>query len=271
MLDQLVADMNNQADWYVTGPDEGQCTAVPHEWEQRLGLPIVYGNAIDTYDNAPDDLYEKELNTPDGVPKPGAIIVYGEYAPYHISAAYGHTAVALHGCDANTLVVLEQNWGEQVVRIHSRDYGGVKGWFYPRILEPQPTPEAPPVPVPSPPPQDPAPVDPPADLPPEVPAETPIPITVTPVPEAQAPVPPVTPVLKPGNKTSEFKITGLTALLPILLPIINHFTGSAFTLDQASQALQLWGTYAVELLAIIAAGWAAVTYIQGRIDLKLRR
>lgn len=196
-LDQLVSDMNNQGPWYVTGPDVGQCTAVPHEWEQRLGLPIVYGDAIDTYDNAPDSVYEKELNTATNVPRPGAILVYGKYAPYNISGQYGHTGVALAGCDSNTLVTLEQNWGEQVVRVHSRDYGGVIGWFYPRVLETAPAPAPAPEPLPNPPQQNP-PAPPPPPDPEPAPGTTPVPPTL---PDPVPVPPPVIPPTKPPKQT----------------------------------------------------------------------
>lgn len=231
-LDDLVRDLNNQSCWTVTGPDEGQCTAVPHEWEERLGLPIVYGNAIDTYDNAPDSLYEKELNTPTGVPRPGSIIVFGEYAPYNISAQYGHTAVALDGCTPDTLVVLEQNWGEQVVRVHSRDYGGVKGWFYPRVLEavpPAPDPIPQPTPLPNPPQQDPPAAPPPPDPMPEPPATPISPPKPVPAPGGALPAPMPHPEPIPTQTwTKQPPVVTPPTLLTRILAILSNLWSELF-------------------------------------------
>jgi lysozyme len=123
--------------WTVTGPDARQCTAIPHQLQVDLGLPIVYGNAKDTYANAPAALYVKDLNTASFVPIEGAIGVdrRGEF---------GHTWVALGGSTANIQRVLEQNnpVGAKT-RIASRDYTGVYGYFTPRVLTAvvaQPTP-----------------------------------------------------------------------------------------------------------------------------------
>lgn len=120
--------------WQVTGPDAGQCTAIAHEWEQMLGLPIDYGDAWQTYDNAPDGLYDKELNTPTGVPRPGAIMVWNANAGVHGLGPAGHTAVFIEG-DANSFRSYDQNWPTgSNPHIQQHDYAGVKGWFYPKVL-----------------------------------------------------------------------------------------------------------------------------------------
>lgn len=82
----------------------------------------------------------------------------------------------------------------------------------------------------------------------------------------QVPVNPTNDIT-PGVKTSEFKITGLIALLPIVLPIVNHYFTTAFSLDQATQAL----TSFTEIISVVGAAWAAVHYNKGRVALKLKQ
>lgn len=139
MLDQLVGEISGKP-LSVTGlflpggiktQDAGQCTAVAHAWEKKLGLPLVYGDAKDTLGNAPDTHYTREFNNPDNHPLPGAIIVWG---PSWGSGA-GHTAVVL---DANVtgFHVVEQNnpVGSAVHTSYYANYSGVIGWFTPNIL-----------------------------------------------------------------------------------------------------------------------------------------
>lgn len=118
----------------ITGPDQGQCTAVAHAWEQMLGLPIVYGNAKDTYTNADPVLYDKVLNIPDDLnnfPLAGAIVVWNE----KWGGGYGHTAVVV-SADGNTMQVLEQNDGnEGITHVGQHNYQDVTGWFIPKIIE----------------------------------------------------------------------------------------------------------------------------------------
>lgn len=125
--------------WAVTGPDSRQCTAIPHQLQQDLGLGIVYGNAKDTYGNAPDSLYVKNINTPSFVPIEGAIGVskVGEW---------GHTWVVRKGSTPTVQNVLEQNNPVgAATRAVSNNYNGVYGYFTPRALvgapaQPTPTP-----------------------------------------------------------------------------------------------------------------------------------
>lgn len=122
----------------VTGPDSRQCSAVPHYFERLLGLPIVYGNAVDTYENAPDDLYDKVLYKPGLVPSPGAIMVWG--APYGrrtsktgIPIFDGHTAVVV-SVSGTRITVVSQNdpTGSAVVLKTYPLSPAVVGWFTPK-------------------------------------------------------------------------------------------------------------------------------------------
>lgn len=127
VVDQIMNESLNKK-LTVTGGDAGQCTAVPHREQQILGLPIVYGNAKDTFANAPASLYDKDVNTPTYVPREGAIGVskLGDW---------GHTWVVRKNSDANSQNVLEQNNPiGQPVRANTNKYAGVYGYFTPKIL-----------------------------------------------------------------------------------------------------------------------------------------
>lgn len=181
-VQDLVNKYNGEV-FQITGPDSGQCTAVPHAWEEMLSLPIVYGNAKDTFANAPDDLYHKELNTPAGVPLPGAIMVWDETW----GGGYGHTAVVT-AANVNTFDCLEQNDGDGgVTHVGRHDYAHTLGWFTPKVLDapvPEPAPEPTPEPVP-------APIPEPVEVPtaPEQPIPTPTPDPViVPITNGEAPV-----------------------------------------------------------------------------------
>lgn len=140
-VDQLVAQRNGEI-VNIDGADKGQCTAIPHAFEVMLGLPLVYGNAIDTYNNAPVSLYNKELNTPTNFPKPGAIWVGEPNNPVLGTGPYGHTGVVV-SADVNTFTSLEQNdAGAVAAHLVTRNYEGIKGWFRPKKLtDPAPVPQ----------------------------------------------------------------------------------------------------------------------------------
>ena len=128
---QDLIDATNGQFVSVTGPDDKQCTAIPHKWETMLGLPIVFGNAKDTFNNAPDDTYEKELNTPENFPRPGSIIVWNDVW----GEGYGHTGVIV-SANVNTFDVLEQNDGDGgLTHVGTHDYANIIGWFFPRVLD----------------------------------------------------------------------------------------------------------------------------------------
>lgn len=131
-VQDLINQFNGQS-LTVTGPDAGQCTAIPHKWEQMLGLPIVYGNAVDTFANAGSD-YTKIPNSPSGVPQAGDIVVWGQNSAIGTSNV-GHTAVATGQGDTAHFTSFDQNWptGSNCRTVY-HTYDGVIGWFRPNAL-----------------------------------------------------------------------------------------------------------------------------------------
>ena len=109
------------------GADAGQCTAVPHLWEQDNSWPVVLGNAKDTLGNASSSFYAKVANTPTNFPPPGAVIVWGSTW----GEGYGHTAVVV-AANANLFTCIEQNDGDNgLAHEGTHNYGGIIGWFFP--------------------------------------------------------------------------------------------------------------------------------------------
>ena len=217
-----VQDLINQRNgtvFGITGPDQGQCTAVAHAWELMCGLPIVYGNAIDTFDNAPDVLYAKELNTPEGVPAPGAIMVWnmpwGKYFDEGQLHYAGHTAVVV-SANVNTFDCLEQNDGNNgVTYIGRHNYADVIGWFTPRMLQSLPPAQSTPV---------------------EAPVSIPSPLPVQSPPPAEAPLPeppvPVVPVPAPSDHPDASPAPGTAG--PLTPSPSDGQPGSHQTTDQPS-------------------------------------
>lgn len=135
---QDLINENNGHFLTVTGGDAQQCTAVAHRWQQMLGLPIVYGNAIDVFGNAPDSEYAKVANAAENFPVEGDIIIWHQ-DPRAGTGAYGHIAVVVTA-DANSFTVFEQNdtigGGNGSCREwHFHNYAGVTGWLHPHVLD----------------------------------------------------------------------------------------------------------------------------------------
>lgn len=118
----------------VTGGDNRQCTAVPHSLQRDiLGLPIVYGNAVDMYGNASLAHYDKL--PPHVSYLPGDIVVWGQNAAIRTTSV-GHVAVIVRDLGNGNFESLDQNWPTGAITqrvIHSRT--GVIGILRPKVLQ----------------------------------------------------------------------------------------------------------------------------------------
>lgn len=184
-----------------------------------LDHPYIYGNAAAMWNNAPDEWFEKIVNTPSGVPIKGDIPVWDA----SIGGGFGHISLAKGWGDTNQFDSFDENWptqgyydaqhnfiGTGVCHFQRHNYKGVIGWLRPRTQELPPPP--PPLPAPAPIPEPPAP---PAPTPEPVPEPEPEP---TPDPPVDIPVvvdtPPV--VIEPKldlisylRSIMDFSIAGL--------------------------------------------------------------
>lgn len=100
--------LTKRGKWFkVTGPDSGQCTAVPHLLQKILGLPIVYGNAADIFRNASSAHYKKLGRT--AKIQRCDIIVWGKNAAIR-TTRFGHVAVGDKDLGRGYFRSLDQNW-----------------------------------------------------------------------------------------------------------------------------------------------------------------
>src|SRR5690242_13740848 len=131
LLEELITEVVTGKPLKITGPDAGQCTAVAHAWELKCGIPIVYGNAKDTYENASLLKFDKTRYSPGLIPPVGAILVWD--ATW--GGGDGHTVVVVKA-DATGFLALSQNDPEGATP-QVRPYGysnAIKGWFTPKGL-----------------------------------------------------------------------------------------------------------------------------------------
>lgn len=96
-----------------------------------VGGARLTGNAKDIFGQQPDK-YEWVKNTPDGVPPPGAIVVYGG----SVGGGYGDVTVS-QGGNASTFTGFGQNY-PYGAPTHSaaRNYAGMTGWGIPKTTPP---------------------------------------------------------------------------------------------------------------------------------------
>lgn len=205
----------------TTDANFGQCTAVADAWEALLGLPFVYGNAVDIYANAPESEFVKTLNGPTNFPVVGDIVVWHQ-DPRVGTNQFGHVAVVVDA-DVNSFTVFEQNdtigGGDGSPRLHHfSNYAGVTGWLHAHALDvvPEPTPE--PVPV------EPDPIPTPEPEIPVIPIPEPTEPDPTPEPTVPEPTPIVPPVKEVPVNTVKSVVTSkkfLVALLAIGTFLVN--------------------------------------------------
>jgi hypothetical protein len=113
--------------------DYGQCTAIVHAFERDNGLPIVYGDARDTYKNSmvggTSSPY-KQLAYTSGVipPVPSVVVWNGTWG-----GGFGHTAVVTQA-DATGFYALSQNDPtDSKVAMKRYNYSSaITGFFYPK-------------------------------------------------------------------------------------------------------------------------------------------
>ena len=115
-----------------------QCVSVANAWSASLGFGVFSGNAINIIDETGSH-YERINNTPEGVPSPGDIVVWGANATSGTGAA-GHVGIFVSG-NATSLTVFNQNapTGTPCHEQAWKSYAGVVGWLHP-IEAPTPAP-----------------------------------------------------------------------------------------------------------------------------------
>lgn len=109
-----------------TDINKGQCVGLASVFMDYFNIPHVWGNAKDIFYNAPDQYFDKILNTVDALPVKGDIICWNE----KMGGGYGHIGI----CDGNvkqmTLDVFQQNDpAGKPPYVKNYSYDNIIGWL----------------------------------------------------------------------------------------------------------------------------------------------
>jgi surface antigen len=132
-LQDFIAQYNGKTGIGDTDQNKGQCVGLVEVWIDNLGLPHIWGNAIDLLANADKTAYTVVKNTPTNSPTPGDIVVLD-------MGTYGHTAIVVKA-DVNTLTLFEQNdhdandpTGACQIKNYTYELLQHTGWIHPNTL-----------------------------------------------------------------------------------------------------------------------------------------
>lgn len=92
------------------------------------------GNAADIWKTYPKDTYDKVVNTPDGVPESGDIIIWDKIP--NNKKSFGHIAIFYEG-DDHEFITFGQNRpsGSPAHFQYHENYNRVLGWLHPKNME----------------------------------------------------------------------------------------------------------------------------------------
>src|SRR3990167_675546 len=109
-----------------------QCMDLAEEYNRDVvGALRLTGNAADVWENYPVDNYERFLNTPDGVPQLGDIVLWNK----NVGGGFGHIAIFKEG-DIDNFTSFDQNWPTgSNCHFQSHVYTNVTGWLRPKVTD----------------------------------------------------------------------------------------------------------------------------------------
>lgn len=104
-----------------------QCVDLAQFWSKNLGGPQFTGDAADIYGQG-SPFYTSIPNTPDAVPVPGDIVIWGGA----LNGGPGHIAVFVSG-NSSSFSSFDQNWPlNSPCHIQYHNYNYVVGWLHPK-------------------------------------------------------------------------------------------------------------------------------------------
>lgn len=132
-----------------TPENKSECVGLVAKWIEALGLPHVWGNAINLLDNADKSQFIIVSNSPTNSPSEGDVVVLGKpFGQYTDSLGvvryYGHTGIATKNCNDAILELFEAN--DPVgspPHIKQYNYESCIGWLHARTLPGTQTTETP--------------------------------------------------------------------------------------------------------------------------------
>ena len=109
-----------------------QCMDLAEQYNKEvIGAPRLTGDAYQVWENYPIDFYERILNTPEGVPQEGDLIIWNK----NVGGGFGHIAIST-GNEADATSMFEsfdQNWPiGSLCHFQRHDYKNVVGWLHPK-------------------------------------------------------------------------------------------------------------------------------------------
>ncbi len=143
-LSDFIAQYQGKINIGDTPENTGQCVGLIELWIDNLGLPHIWGNAIDLLKNADTKSFDIVMNTPTNSPSAGDIVVFGK--PYGasiqngITVYFGHCAIVISATE-NSLLVFEQNditsddpTGACQKKTYTYEALQKTGWIHPKTL-----------------------------------------------------------------------------------------------------------------------------------------
>jgi len=136
-LDAFITKYLGQTLGYPDGQYVGECLSLAKVYiKECFGFdppPSGSNSAYGYWSNFPNPLgqyFTKVVNTPDGVPKRGDIVIWNTNA----GNGYGHIAIFLEGT-ASSFKSLDQNWNGRETHVQGHYYSNVVGWLTPIMSE----------------------------------------------------------------------------------------------------------------------------------------
>lgn len=111
----------------------GECVSLVQNYAENVlgvpGAPVFPVPAARLMAGTRPDYFTWVANSPTGVPPYGSIVVFNG----RVGGGYGHTGVAIEGCDTNQVRVIQQNdpFGSGA-SIKVYNYNNVMGWLVPK-------------------------------------------------------------------------------------------------------------------------------------------
>lgn len=106
-----------------------QCMDLYQQYNKEVvGAPHIPANAHEVWERYPVDFYDRILNTPEGVPQMGDVIIWNK----NVGGGFGHIAI-IQKATVGNFMSFDQNWPTGTkCQFQIHDYKNVVGWLRPK-------------------------------------------------------------------------------------------------------------------------------------------
>jgi hypothetical protein len=129
-FDDFITKYNGQFLEVAGTPDaQNQCTDLANGYiRDVLGLPIIEWTNAKDFPSKAGSNYDWILNTPDGVPQKGDLVIWDERIGIN-----GHIAIFIEG-DTNRFTSFDENWPVgSPCKVVEHNWSCVSGWLHPIV------------------------------------------------------------------------------------------------------------------------------------------